>query len=159
MIRFWEWLLIEGRTRELVPPSVMQSYEHAFKRALQRLIDRTQNPALKEKFKEMLDCPVRDRRGGCRGFGDYIVGALVHSGIADTYDIEAVLHYVAEKLLMNRSVESGERRTTVFDDFDETRPFGPDENPLQARFISFLRWAISNVRSGKVQRLSNVERR
>src|SRR6202030_2169592 len=127
-----------------------QSYEYAFKRALQRLIDRTKNPTLKEKFRAMLDCPIRDRRGGCQSFTDYIIGAMVHNGITDTYDAEAVLNYVAEKLLMDKSIESAESKVTVFDGFDEDRPFGSDETPMQARFLSFLRFAINNVRNGLV---------
>src|ERR1700690_4433615 len=116
MINFIEWLVAEGRPRELVPPAVMQSYEYAFKQALHRLIDRTKNATLKEKFKEMLDCPIKDRRGSCRSFTDYIVSAMVHSGIANSYDIEAVLNYIAEKLLMSKTF-TGERKVTVFDDF------------------------------------------
>src|SRR5258708_28988859 len=83
---------------------------------------------------------------------------MVHSEITNSYDIEAVLNYIAEKLLMDKTF-TGERKVTVFDDFDETRPFDGDKNPLQARFLHFLRFAINNVRRGQVQRLSNVERR
>jgi hypothetical protein len=107
----------------------------------------------------MLDCPILDRRGHCLSFTDYILSALILTGMTDTTDMEAALNYTAEKMLMGRSLESGKPRATVFDDFDETRPFGPDDNPLQAGFLSYLRWSINNIRRGRIRRLSNVERR
>jgi hypothetical protein len=157
MMTFLEWLLVEER--ELVPASVLQTYERAFKQALERLLQRTQNPVLRQKFTAMLKCPIVDSRGHCRSFTDYIIGALVRNGIHKTNDVEATLGYIAEKVLMDRSLDTRKPRATVFDGFDESRPFGPDENPLQARFISYLRWAINNIRKGKIKRLANVERR
>jgi hypothetical protein len=87
MLRFREWLLLrEGRAG--VPKGVLAAYEAAFKDQLRQVIRRTQNPALRAKLIEMLDCPVRDSRGQCRSFTDYIVSALIKNGIHHRYDME-----------------------------------------------------------------------
>jgi len=140
-----------------VPVEVLQGYEAEFRRSLEQLIQRTKDPELRDKFRDMLDCPVRDRKGGCRGFAEYILSALVKNGIHDRYDIEAALSYVAEKMLM-ATAATGKQRTTLFGGFEE-RPHGPDFNPLQARFMSFLQFAVNNIRKGKIPRLSKVEPR
>jgi len=154
MRTFWEWLL--GET-QLVPAEVLQGYEQEFRRELHKLIQRTKDPELREKLREMIDCPVRDGQGGCRGFAEYILSALVKHGIHNRYDIEAALAYVAEKMLMATSALGGERKT-LFGSFEE-RPHVPGFNPLQARFMSFLQFAVNNIRRGKIPRLSRVERR
>jgi len=156
MITFLEWLLAEEK--ELVPAQVKQTYENAFKQALQRFFQRTKNPILKEKVKEMLDCPIRDRRGRCRSFTDYIVGALVRNGITDSHEIQSALGHVAERMLMHRQLGTGEGWASVLDDFDESRPFDPDTNPLQARLLGYLRWAITDLAKRKVKEF-NAERR
>jgi hypothetical protein len=140
-----------------VPQAVLSGYEHAFKQALNDLIRRTQDPMLRVKFREMLDCPIRTVRG-CRSFTDYIMAALIKNGIHAIYDVEAVLGYVFEKMMMP-TTDSGEPRATVFNGFDETRPYQPGENPLVGRFIKFLQYAVNNVKKGKIPRLSQVERR
>ena len=159
MMTFWQLfqLLVEDR-QQLVPPSVLQGYDSEFKQALTNLIRRTTDPVLRRKFIEMLDCPVRDARGNCRGFSEYVVSALIKNGIHHQYDIEAALSYVAEKMLMPTS-DTGEPRTTLFGGFDEKRPYTPNFNPLQARFLKFLQFAVNNIRKGKIPRLSTVERR
>jgi len=156
MRTFLDWLQCEA-WRELVPAEVLQGYEAEFRRSLEQLIQRTKDPTLREKFREMLDCPVRDRQGGCRGFAEYILSALVKHRIHDRYDIEAALSYVAEKMLMATTASGGERKT-LFGSFEE-RPHGHGFNPLQARFLSFLQFAVNNIRKGKIPRLANVEPR
>jgi hypothetical protein len=135
----------------------LQGYEVEFRRSLEQLIQRTKDPGLRDKFRDMLDCPVRDRQGGCRGFAEYILAALVKNGVHDRYDIEAALAYVAEKMLMATSASGGQRKT-LFGSFEE-RPHDPGFNPLQARFMSFLQFAVSNINKGKIPRLSRIERR
>jgi len=154
MRTFWEWLLAEA---QLVPAEVLQGYEQEFRQQLQKLIQRTRDPDLRDTFRDMLDCPVRDRQGGCRGFAEYILSGLLRHGIHERYDIEAALAYVAEKMLMATG-SSGKSRTTLFGGFEE-RPHGSGFNPLQARFLSYLHYAINNIRRGKIPRLANVERR
>jgi len=156
MQSFREWLLEEER-QALIPQSVLNGYEYAFNQALNDLIRRTQDPVLRAKFKEMMDCPVRTA-AGCRSFTDYIVGGLIRNGIHNTYDTESVLSYVFQKMMM-ATTDTGEPRNTVFSGFDETRPYNPGDNPLQGRFMKFLQYAINNVRKGKIPRLAQVERR
>jgi len=154
---FWTWLLSEDRER-FVEPGVLQGYEQAFKAALRGVIERTKDPALMATFQKMLDCPIQDRRGNCRSFSSYIVDALVKNGIQHQYDMEAALQYVVEKMLLERT-DAGEQRATVFSDFDESRPYEPGQNPLQARFMKFLEFAIRNIRKGKIVRLRKAEAR
>jgi hypothetical protein len=160
MIDFLTWVkqLNEGR-QELVAPSVLQSYEREFKQALTGLIDRTTDPALKQRFQDMMDCPVQDRRGNCHSFSQYIVNALIHNGVHQRYDLEAALAYVYEQMLLDRSFTSGQPRTTLFSGFDPNRPYDPDQNPLLARFMTFLKFAIRNIAKGKIPRLANQESR
>src|ERR1700758_813843 len=96
---FWTWLVAEARRAE-IEPSILQGYEAAFKDELLRLIRRTSNPVLRAKLEDMVECPVRDRSGRCRGFAEYIYAALVRNGIHHQYDVEAALQYVIEKMLM-----------------------------------------------------------
>jgi hypothetical protein len=155
---FWTWLVTEARRAD-IDPSIHQGYESAFKDELQRLIRRTTNPVLRAKLEDMVECPVRDRRGRCRGFTEYIYAALVKNGIHDQYDIEAALQYVIEKMLMPRSETTGEERSSLFSGFNARPDETADFNPFQWRFMSFLQGAINNVRKGKVPRLRSVERR
>ena len=156
MERFFVWLFLsEARAR--VSPGVLRSYELAFKDQLQRVIRRTKNPALRAELEEMLDCPVKDARGNCRSFTDYIVGTLIKNGIHARYDLEAALAYVVEKMLMDRG-EHGEPRITLFNGFEE-RPDYTTGNPVQARFLKFLHFAVNNIRKNKIPRLADVEHR
>jgi hypothetical protein len=102
----------------------------------------------------MLDCPVRDRYGRCRGFAEFIYASLLRNGIHHRYDIEAALQYVIEKMLMDRSDTAGPSRATLFGGFTE-RPDYVDGNPLLARFLSYLESAVRNIRKGRIPRLSN----
>jgi len=158
VIDFLTWLLSEEQG-ELVPQSVLQSYEFEFRRALERLIQRTQDPALRQRFEDMLDCPIRDSRGVCHTFAEYILSALVRNGIHRRYDIEAALAYVFEKMMMDRSITTGQPRTTLFSGLDASRPHGPSDNPLVGRFLTFLKFAIRNIVSGRIPRLANQETR
>ena len=60
-------------------------------------------------------------------------------------------------MLMDKT-DTGGPRTTVFGGFEEF-PDYVEGNPLQARFMKFLQFAVNNVRAGKIPRLSTVERR
>ena len=74
MLTFIDFLRLFAEERQpLVPASVLQSYDHEFRQGLTNLIQRTQDPELKRKFIEMVNCPVRDARGNCRGFSEYIL--------------------------------------------------------------------------------------
>jgi hypothetical protein len=153
---FLAWLVLT-EAKAHVSPAIIQGYEHAFRQELQRVMRRTQHPTLRAEFERMLDCPVRDRRGNCKSFTNYIIGALVKNGIHTRYDLEAALAYVVEKMLMDKG-ENGEGRITVFGGFQE-RPDYVEGNPLQARFIKYLQFAVNNIRKGKIPRLADVEHR
>src|ERR1700757_3911662 len=117
---FWTWLVNEAQ-RKAIEPKVMAGYEHAFKVELQRLIARTRDPDLRVKFQDMLDCPIRNARGQCVSFTDYILGALIKHGVHHRYDMEQALGYVFEKMMMDKT-DTGQPRSTVFSGFDEDRP-------------------------------------
>lgn len=156
MKTFWDWLVSEAR-RPYMEPGVLQAYEDAFQQSLRELIQRTQHPTLRARLQEMLDCPIRDSRGNCRTFTDYIVSALIKNSIHTQYDMEAALGYVFEKMMMSHT-ELGEPRATVFSGFEE-RPDYVQGNPLQARFLKYLQYAVNNIRKGNIPRLRNVEQR
>ena len=82
---------------------------------------------------------------------------LIKNGVNDRFDIEGALSYIFEKMMMPTS-NTGEPRNTLFGGFDEKQPYTSGFNPLQARFMSFLKFAINNIKRGKIVRLSNVER-
>jgi hypothetical protein len=63
--------------RRRIDAGVLAGYEFAFKDELRKGIERTQNPALRAKRVEILDCPVRDSRGQCRSFSYRISSALI----------------------------------------------------------------------------------
>lgn len=154
---FWTWLLRESRQQQWVPQGVLQSYDAEFRRQMERLIQRTADPKLRAKFIEQLGCPVRDSRGNCRSFTEYIVAALIRNGVQDRYDVEAALGYVVEKMLLDKT-DTGEERTTLFGGFAE-RPDIIEGNPLQARFMKFLQFAVNNIRKGRIPRLAQAAHR
>src|SRR5438105_3211815 len=108
---FSEWLVVIESRRVDVSPDILQGYEYAFKEQLRRVIRRTRNPTLRAELEKMLECPVRDSRGNCKSFTDYILGAFVRSGIHHRFDIEAALAYVVEKMLMDTGANGEPRRT------------------------------------------------
>jgi hypothetical protein len=99
----------------------------------------------------MLDCPIRDRRGNCRTFSEYIYATLLRNGIQHRYDVEAALQYVIEKMLMDRSETTGEPRDNLFRGFKE-RPDYVGGNPLVGRFLAFLDGAVRNIRKNRIPR-------
>ena len=157
MDTFSVWAVFREASEQLVPPAILGGYDVEFKKALRSLIRRTKDPMLREKFQKMLNCPVVDSRGGCRGFSEYILSALVRQGLHYRWDIEDALSYVVSKMLLPRG-ESGEPRATLFSDFDEARPYTTGFNPLQGRFMSFLQYAIGNIKRGRIPRLAAIQR-
>jgi hypothetical protein len=147
---FWTWIT-ESRQQD-IEPAVKTGYELAFQSELKRLIARTHDPSLRRKFQEMLDCPIRNSRGVCVSFTNYILGAMIKNGVYARYDMEAALSYVFEKMMMDKS-STGEPRLTVFGGFDEKRPDAMNGNPLQARFMKYLQFAVNNIARGKIPRL------
>ena len=154
---FREWLLLEARA-QLIEPAVLQGYEQAFRQQLEALVRKTNDPVLRQKFREMLDCPIVDLQGRCHNFTEFILNSLVRHGIHKQYDIEAALQHVFEKMMLDKSLVTGEPRRTVFRDFDPTRPYQPGDNPLQARFLTYLMTTIRNIKAGSVPRVGKVER-
>ena len=160
---FWGWLSQKKELNEarqpFVAPSVLQGYENEFRRHLEQLIQRTDDPQLRQQFSHMLDCPIQDRQGNCRDFSEYILSTLIRQGVHNRYDIEAALGYVLERMLMDKSLTTGQPRATLFKGFEGSRPYQPGDNPLQARFLTFLSNAVKNITAGRIPRLANVERR
>lgn len=76
--------------------------------------------------------------------------------LPDSTDMEAALAYTVEKMIMPVN-DRGEPRKTLFGDFNPNRPDSPQQ--LQARFLTWLKFALGNIRRGKVPRLSTIERR
>lgn len=157
MAVFREWLLITEGRNDLVAPGVLQGYEAAFREELHKVVARTREPRLRAVLADMLDCPARDARGNCRSFTDLIVGTLLRNGLHRRYDLEACLSYVVEKMLMD-TTERGEPRSGLFAGFEE-RPDYVAGNPLTARFLKFLEYAVRNIRKGRIPRLANAEKR
>lgn len=156
---FSAWFLLREAHQELVPQAVLQQYDAEFQRALQGVIQRTHDPALRDKFVEMLRCNVRDERTGiCRTFSDIILGSLLKAGIQRQYDLEASISYVFEKLMLQTS-EAGSPRATLFGSFDPNKSYTLEGNPLVARFFVWLQYAVNNIRRGKIPRLSRTEYR
>ena len=115
---FREWLLIKETAA--VDPAVLQSYENAFQQELQRLIHRTRDPELRLAFSDMETCPVKDQRGRCHRFTDYIISSLWRWAGGDrTIDLEDALQYVVFHML-SRTGERNQPRKSLFD-FDEDR--------------------------------------
>lgn len=152
---FREWLFLVERA--LIDPAVAQSYERGFRQGLEELIARTQNPQLRSTFSAMRDCPIHAGTG-CSGFTDYIIGALVRHGCHQQFDPEDSLSYIYQQM-MSPTGETGRPRQTLFGGFDETRPFAPGDNPLEARFKTAVANAIRSVCSGSIRRLRTVERK
>lgn len=135
-----------------IEPHVLRAYDTEFRKQLERVIQRTHNPKLRTELEHMLDCNVRDRRGNCRSFSQYIYSALIRNGIHNSYDLEAALQYIVEKMLLDRSEMTGEPKQTLFTGFVE-RPGYLGGNPLMARFMRFLDMAIRNIKGGRIPRL------
>src|SRR5262249_27252456 len=112
---------------------------------------RVHHPGLRAELERMLDCPLRDRRGNCHTFSQFIYAALLRNGIHHKYDVEAALQYVIEKMLLDRS-DSGQAKANLFGGFRE-RPDYQAGNPLLARFLAFLEGAVRNIRKGRIPRL------
>jgi hypothetical protein len=155
MQSFWQWLV--EASQPIVDPSVLRGYEFEFRRQLQGLIQRTENPQLRQQFLDMLECPIMDSTGRCREFSGYVLSALIKRGVHYRYDVEDALNYVITQMLMDRSLQSGQPRQTLFGGFED-RPAQPGENPLQARLMTFLTNAIRNITSGRIARLSDTNR-
>jgi hypothetical protein len=151
----WVTLLSEERQKS-VPPEVLRGYDLALRRELERMAKRIDDPEVRSKFASIIDCPIIDGRGSCRGFADYALGALIRNGVQSRYDLEQALQYIFEKMLMTRS-DSGDERNTLFTGFDANQPDSADH--FRARFVTWVSYAVNNIRRGKIPRLSDIERR
>ena len=139
-----------------MPPEVLRGYDSEINRQLEQIAQRINDPGLRKQFRGMMTCGIKDSTGRCRGWGDYVMGALIRNGITDRYDLEGAIQYVFEKMLMPTS-DQGEARATLFSDFESNRPDSPEH--FQARFLTWVKYAVGAVRRGKIHRLSSVEQR
>ncbi len=153
---FREWLLQEER--QVIDAAVLQGYENAFQQELQKLINRTRDPELKQAFEDMRSCPIKDQRGRCHRFIDYILGSLLRwAGHERRFDLEDALQYIVFRML-SRVGERGTRRRSVFD-FDETRPYDLRiGNPLQQIFRAYPGNDLRSVLGNKIRRIRTTDR-
>ena len=91
VLDFQSWLA-EG-SQSQVSPTILYGYDAEFRRQLQSVIGRVENPTLKAELTRMLSCPIRDSGGQCRSFSEYIYATLLNNGIQQRYDMEAALQY------------------------------------------------------------------
>ena len=153
---FREWLILTERAA--IDPAVLQSYENAFQQELQRLIHRTKDPELRQAFANMQSCPVKDQRGQCHRWTDYILGSLLRWSCGDrTIDLEDALQMIVFHMLSSIG-ERGQKRKSLFD-FDENRPYDLRiGNPLQALFKIYLANDLRSIFGNKIKRLRTINR-
>src|SRR5262249_14226800 len=106
----------------------------------------------------MLGCPIRDRRGQCRNFSDYILGAILKNRLGRDFYLEGGIWDIFGEVVVPTS-EAGSPRQTLFGSFDPNKVYSTEGNPLVARFFTWLDFAIRTIRAGKVPRLSRTEYR
>jgi hypothetical protein len=153
-VDFKQYLLIVERS--LVDPAIFQSYENEFQRQLDALIQRSQEP-LRQTLAAMKACPVKDSRGRCSSFTNYIVGCLLRHGCAQRYDPEDSLQYIAMHML-SPTGERGQPRRTLFD-LDPNYSWDLQRgNPLEARFKLHLRHDLAAICGGIISTIEQYAR-
>ncbi len=154
MVAFAEWLFQEER--EIIDRAVIAGYDRAFLQGLDGLIQRTRDPVLRNTFEKMRQCNIKTSSGSCVSFGNYLVGALIRHNVHQHSDPEQALNYMAFRLLSPVG-ERGNRKGTLWD-FDEDRPYAPGDNPLEARFKTFVMNDIRSLCGHKMRSLRNLDR-
>ena len=152
-MEFCEWLIQEER--QIVDRAVVQSYDRAFQSGLEGLIQRTKDPVLRTTFERMRSCPIKTS-SGCTGFTDYLLGALIRHNCHRKFDPEQALNYMAFRLLSPVG-ENGRPKGTLWD-FDESRPYAPGDNPLEARFKTFVMHDLRSICGDKIARIRTLDR-
>ncbi len=150
---FRVFLLLQERQQ--VDPATLQSLEQGFHQALEKLIARTRDPVLRVEFEKMRSCPIRDARGRCNTFTDYLLGTLIRRGCHGV-DYEDAMQYAFIQLASPVNL-NGKPKSTAFD-IDESRPYNPGDNPCEARFKTSVGRLAMNVCGGKVPRLKAIHR-
>ncbi|NLX98177.1 MAG: hypothetical protein GXY83_18615 [Rhodopirellula sp.] len=155
MVAFRQWLIFEER--RLIDPAVLSQFERAFEQALDGMIHRTRDPALRRTLEGMRGCPVHDASGGCHSWTDYIVGAMVRHNCHRVADPDETFARVAFNML-SRVGERGGPRKSIFD-FDESRPFDLNRgNPIEVLFKTYLANTLRNICSGRMPSLKTINR-
>ena len=160
-IGFREWLflsefLCESRD-EYVSQEVVRSYELGFRAGLEKLIARTRDANLRREFEKMKSTGIRTG-SSYRGFVDYALACLIKHGLARQFNLEDCLSYIYEQLLGERK-QNGEPKMNLFAGFDESRPYQPGDNPLEARYKVSVGRLVRAIAAGRIRRLRNVEPR
>ena len=126
--------------RNLVDPAVLATLRaSSFQDGLESLVQRTQDPEVACKpSRRCASCPIRDRRGGCTRFADYILGALIRNGCHQTVRYRRLL---AADLLQNAVSPTGERGL---------RP----QKPLRFRRVGSVRSSLRKSARSPLQDLS-----
>jgi hypothetical protein len=151
---FAEWLFLVEH--ELIDRAVIASYDRAFQQGLENLIQRTRDPVLRSTFEQMRSCPIKTSSGSCVSFGNYLVGAIIRHNIHRHSDPEQALSYMIFRMLSPVG-ETGKRKGTLWD-FDESRPYAPGENPLEARFKTFVMHDLRTICGDRIRRIRNIDR-
>ncbi len=154
MVAFRAWLFLVER--EIIDRAVIAGYDQAFRHGLEELIQRTKDPVLKATFEKMRNCNIKSSSGSCISFANYLVGAIIRNNIHRHSDPEQALNYMAFRLLSPVG-ESGKRKGTIWD-FDESRPYVPGDNPLEARFKTFVMNDLRSLCGQRIRRLRNLDR-
>jgi len=152
-VDFKEWLILQER-RE-VDPATLQGVEQGFRRALDQLIARTNDPVLRAEFQKMRTCPIRDSQGRCRDFTDYVLGTFLRHGCYGI-DLDDAMQHAFFQLVSPRNMK-GQSKVTVFD-FDETRPYNSGDNPLEARIKTSVGRLARTVCGGQIRKLRTLQR-
>jgi hypothetical protein len=157
MLTFYGWLAALNEERgQAVAPEILRSYDQEVQRQLERMAATIKDPQIRAQFQDLIDCNVMDRQRNCHSFASYLYGALLKNGINNQYDMEMAVQYAFDRMLTPRS-ETGDARTTLFTDFDPNRADSAEH--FRARFMTWVKFAVNNIRRGKIRRLARVEPR
>jgi hypothetical protein len=153
-VDFKQWLLAEER--QIIDAEVLRSYEQECQRELDLLIRRTRDPELRKTFEAMRTCPLQDSTGRCYTITGWIVNSLLRNGCFRWVCAEEALGRCMF-LLLSKVGESGQPRRNVFD-FDESLPYQPGTNPLEARIKTYIYHCIAGICGNRFPKLRNVQR-
>jgi hypothetical protein len=89
---------------------------------------------------------------------DYALACMIKNGLAPQFDLESCLAYIYEQLLGERK-RNGQPKMNLFAGFDETRPYQPGDNPLEARYKVAVGRLVRAIAAGRIRRLRKIEQR
>jgi hypothetical protein len=154
---FRDWLVFLEARQEFIAPEIIHSYELGFQQGLEDLIARTKDANLRQEFQRMKATGIRSS-SGCQGFVSYAIACMRKHGLSRQFDLADCLGYIYEQLLGERK-RNGEPKANLFAGFDETRPYQPGDNPLEARYKVAVGRLVRAIATGRIRRLRDIEQR